>query len=149
MKPIPIAELIEMWDKDSEIDQTDPGKEILRIPMLHAKYVRQITAHSLAVKSCSIEYSKIKKVKWEYYTGKLNGDDEALKKYGLEPFRFTLKGDVSTYLDSDDDLAKINAKKAIHEQAVDLCTLIIKELNNRTWQLREYMTHERFIMGSH
>mgnify|MGYP006267075833 CR=1 FL=1 len=149
MNPVPVNDLIEMWEKDAVIDQTDPGKEILRIPLLHSKYVKQLTAHSLAVKSCGIEYSKMRKIKWEYYTGKLNGDKEKLDKYGLEPFQFVLKGDVNTYLESDEHLTKLTAKRALHEQAVELCNLIIKELNNRTWQLREFMTHERFIMGSH
>ena len=138
-----------MWENDSTIDQTDPGKEILRIPNIHAKYAKQHVLHSLAIKKCSMDYSRMKKIKWEYYTGKLNGDEETLKKYNLEPFRLTLKSDVSTYLDSDEDLQKINAKKILHEQAVELCTIILKELNNRTWQIKEYMGWEKFIQGQH
>jgi hypothetical protein len=149
MKPIVISDLVEMWDKDSVIDLTDPGAEMIRIPVLHSKYVRQHVAHSLASKSCAIEFARIKKVKWEYYTGKLNGDEDTLKKYGLEPFRFTLKGDVSTYLDSDEDLAKLQAKKALHDQSVDFCTAVIKELSNRTWQIKEFMSWEKFIQGQH
>jgi len=149
MRAMQINEILQMWEKDSVVDRTDPSAEIIRIPVLHSKYVTQLTAHSLAVKSCGIEFSKIKKIKWEYYTGKLNGDDEMLKKYNLEPFRFTLKGDVSTYLDSDEDLAKIIAKRALHEQAVEVCNLILKELNNRTWQIKEFMGWERFISGQH
>jgi hypothetical protein len=147
MKPTAIADLVEMWDKDAEIDQTDPGTEILRIPLLHSKYVKQHMAHSLAAKSCAIEFSRIKKIKWEYYTGKLNGDEEILKKYNLEPFRFTLKGDVSTYLESDEDLSRITAKKALHDQAVEFCSLVVKELNARTYQLRAFMDWEKFIQG--
>lgn len=147
MKPMSVNEIIDMWDKDSSIDQTDPGREILKIPMLHSKYVRQHVAHSLAVKSYSIEYNKMRKIKWEYYTGKLNGDTEMLKKYNLEPFPFTLKGDVNTYLESDEDLAKIIAKKSMHEQGVELCSFIVKELNSRTYQLRSFMDWEKFIQG--
>jgi Recombination, repair and ssDNA binding protein UvsY len=147
MKPMALNEIIEMWEKDSVIDQTNPGTEILRIPILHSKYVKQHIAHSLAVKSYAIEYNKIRKLKWEYYTGKLNGDTEVLKKYNLEPFPFTLKGDVNTYLDSDEDLAKVIAKKSMHEQGVELCSLIVKELNARTYQLRSFMDWEKFIQG--
>jgi Recombination, repair and ssDNA binding protein UvsY len=147
MKPLPINEIVDMWEKDAVVDQTDPGKEILRIPMLHSKYVKQHAAHSLAVKSCSIEHSKMKKIKWEYYTGKLNDDSEMLKKYNLEPFRFVLKNDITTYLESDEDLARINAKKALHEQAVEVLNFIIKELNARTYQLRSFIDWEKFIQG--
>jgi hypothetical protein len=36
----------------------------------------------------------------------------------------------------------------IHDEICEACTAILKELNNRTWQLREYMTQERFIAGA-
>ncbi|CAB4124355.1 Recombination, repair and ssDNA binding protein UvsY [uncultured Caudovirales phage] len=147
MKPTPLVDLIAMWDKDAEIDQTDPGGEILRIPILHSKYVKQHMTHSLASKQFAIEYSRIKKIKWEYYTGKLNGDEETLKKFNLEPFRFTLKGDISFYLESDEDLARITAKKALHDQAVDFCSQVVKELNARTYQIRAFMDWEKFIQG--
>lgn len=149
MKPIPLTELVEMWDKDAEIDQTDPGREILRIPLLHSKYVKQNMAHSLAAKSYAIEFAKMKKTMWEYYSGKLNGDEDTLKKYGLEPFRFALKSDISTYMDSDENLARITAKKALHDQAAEFCSLVVKELNARTYQLRAFMDWEKFIQGQH
>ena len=53
MKPMALEDLIEMWEKDSKIDETDPGKELLRTPILHSKYVKQHIANSLAAKQCS------------------------------------------------------------------------------------------------
>lgn len=147
MKAMPVSDIIQMWEKDSVVDSTDPGREILRVPILHSKYVTQLTAHSLAIKQCSIELSKMRKIKWEYYQGRL--DESELKKYGWEPFRFVLKSDISTYIDSDEDLSKIIAKKALHEQSVELCNYVLKELNNRTWQLKEFMGWEKFISGQH
>lgn len=147
MKAMTIDSLAEMWEKDSNVDTTDPGREIIRIPILHSKYVTQLTAHSLSAKQCAIEISKMRKVKWEYYQGRL--DESELKKYGWEPFRFVLKSDISTYIDSDDDLARLAAKKALHDQAIEFCNLVLKELNNRTWQLKEFMGWEKFISGQH
>ena len=150
MKPLIINDLIAMWDKDANIDQTDPGTEIIRIPLLHSKYIKQHSLHSLAARQCAMEYARMKKIKWEYYTGKLNGNEDTLKKYGLEPFRLTtLKGDVSTYLDADDDLTKLIAKKALHDQSVDYCTAVIKELGARTYQIKAFMDWEKFVAGSH
>jgi hypothetical protein len=71
-----------------------------------------------------------------------------LKELGWEPFRFTLKSDIAVYVDGDDDLNKLKRRQAYHEEAANFCTNVMKELNNRTWQLREYMTHERFIAGA-
>ena len=145
MKALPLNDLVLQWEKDAVIDMMEPGKELIRTPVIHSKYVTQHAAHSLAAKQCSIELSRMKKIKWEYYQGRL--DENELKKYGWEPFRFVLKSDVSTYIDSDEDLAKILAKKALHEQSVEFCSLVIKEINNRTWQLRTYIDYEKFIHG--
>jgi hypothetical protein len=145
MKPTDIFKIIEMWEKDSVIDSTDPSKELIRIPILHSKYVREYSLHSLAAKQYAIEFSKMKKIKWEYYQGRL--DESELKKYGWEPFRFMLKSDMSTYLESDEDLTKINSKKLLHDQAVEALSMIIKELNARTYQLRAFIDFERFVHG--
>lgn len=138
-------ELLEMWRKDSEIDRTEPGKALLDIPKLHSKYLAILSRHRLLSKDAEFKYNKMKRLKWEYYTGKL--DEETLNKYGWEPFPYTLKSDLTTYLESDDDIRKFVASKAVHDEMVDICTAILKELNSRTFQLRDFIAWERFIQG--
>jgi hypothetical protein len=134
------------WEKDSDVDATEPGKEILRIPLLHNKYNKYLSLHNLAGKRAGLEYDKIKKLNLMYYNGKLDQDE--LDKLAWEPFRFTLKSDIQVYLDGDDDLVKLKRKKAYHEEAAKFCEYVMKELNNRTWQLKEYMGWEKFIQGA-
>lgn len=140
-----LDELLEMWRKDSEIDRTEPGKALLDIPKLHSKYLNILSNHRLLSKEAEFKYNKWKKIKWEYYTGKL--DDDELKKYGWEPFPLVLKTDLGTYLDSDEDLNKFSAQKIFHDEIVDVCQAILKELNSRTFQLRDFIAWERFIQG--
>jgi hypothetical protein len=142
----PLEAIMEQWEKDSDVDATEPGKEILRIPLLHNKYNKYLSLHNLSAKRAGLEYDKIKKLKWMYYTGKLDQDE--LDKLGWEPFRFTLKSDISVYLDGDDDLNKLKRKKAYHEEAAKFCEYVMKELQSRTYQLRSYMDWERFIQGA-
>ena len=146
METLPLDEIMRHWEKDSNVDSTEPGKEILRVPLLHNKYNKYLTLHTLSARKCAFEYDKVKKLKWEYYTGKL--DEDELQKLGWEPFRFVLKSDISVYIDGDDDLNKLKRKKAYHEEAASFCTNVMKELNNRTWQLKEYMGWEKFIQGA-
>jgi hypothetical protein len=140
-----IDELIEMWKKDAVVNRTEPGRELLNIPVLHSKYLSILTKNRLLSKESEFKYNKMKRLKWEYYTGKL--DDDELKKYGWEPFPYILKSDLTTYLDSDDDLNKLQANKIMHDEIVDLCYSILKELNSRTFQLRDFISWEKFIQG--
>lgn len=140
-----IDDLLEMWRQDCDIDKTEPDRELLNIPKLHSKYLNILSQHRMLSKQAEFKYNKMKKLKWEYYTGKL--DDEQLKEFGWEPFPYILKSDLSTYLDSDEDLNKYIANKAVHDEIVELCTTIMKELNSRTFQLRDYIGWQKFIQG--
>ena len=140
-----LEELLNMWAKDSVIDRTEPGKELINIPQLHSKYLNILSRHRLLAKEAEFKYNKTRKLKWEYYTGKLDDDD--LQKYGWEPFPYVLKSDITTYLESDEDMNKCLAQKAMHDEIVDICQSILKELNSRTFQLREFISWEKFIQG--
>ena len=140
-----IEQILNNWTTDSDIDQTEPGKELLKIPKLHNKYLTILTKHKMAAKKANFDYLRMRKVKWEYYTGKLSREE--LEQYGWEPFQFTLKSDISTYLESDTDLIKLLEKKIYHEESVSVVEAIMSELKQRTWQLRDFITWERFIGG--
>ena len=45
------------------------------------------------------------------------------------------------------DINKYLASKMMHEEVVDVCNAILKELNNRTWELRSFIDWEKFIQG--
>ena len=109
-----LDELLEMWRTDSIIDRTEPGKALINIPQLHSKYLNILSRHRLLSKESEFKYNKMKKLKWEYYTGKLDDDD--LKRYNWDPFPFTLKSEINTYLEADDDINKYLAKKLHHLQ---------------------------------
>ena len=140
-----LDELLTMWAKDADIDRTEPGKALLDIPKLHSKYLNILSNHRLLSKQAEFKYNQMKKLKWEYYTGKM--DDAELKKYGWEPFPFVLKSDITTYLEADEDLNKFLAQKSMHDEIVEVCQSIMKELNNRAWELRSFIDWEKFIQG--
>ena len=88
-----LDELLELWAKDSVIDRTEPGKELTNIPQLHSKYLNILSRHRLLAKEAELKYNRLKPIKWEYYTGKL--DDDTLRQYGWEPFPFVLKSEIN------------------------------------------------------
>ena len=106
-----IEDIIKNWDADSVIDSTEPGKELLKIPTLHNKYLKFLVKHKLAVKRLNFEYAKMRRIKEEYYNGSLS--KEELDEYGWEPFLLNVKTKmgVEKYLESDKDLIKILEKK--------------------------------------
>lgn len=140
-----LEKILEEWEKDAVIDQTEPSKELIRIPILHSKYINVLVKHKMASKKANFDYLKLRKLKWEYYTGKLS--QEELEEHGWEPFQFTLKSDINTYLESDKDLIRLLEKKVYHDESVSVIEAILNELKQRTWQLRDFISWEKFING--
>ena len=140
-----LEQLLSEWDNDAKIDTTDAGKEMLRIPLLHSKYNKYLTLHKLACLRKESDLAKLRKLKWMYYNGKL--DQQELVKLGWETFPFTLKSDLNIYMDSDDDVIKFKAQVTLHDECVQYCTYVMKEINNRTWQMKEWMAWSRFEGG--
>lgn len=141
-----IDDVISMWQKDSVIDRTEPGRELINIPKLHAKYLQILSNHRMFSKNCEFNITKMRRLKWEYYTGKM--DKETLERHGWPPFQYTLKSELSTYIDSDEDINRLQAKKQIHDEVVEICTSIMKELNSRTWEIRSFIDWEKFVGGN-
>jgi hypothetical protein len=44
-------------------------------------------------------------------------------------------------------LNRLVASKMLHDEIVDVCQSILKELNSRTFQFRDFIAWERFIQG--
>ena len=137
--------ILKMWDKDAVMDQTEPGKELLKIPTHHSKYLNILTKHKIAAKKAHFDYLRMKKVKIEYFGGRMSKDE--LDEYGWEPFQFVLKTDMSTYMEADKDLIKLLEKKVYHEECVSVIESIMQELKQRTWQLRDFISWEKFVAG--
>ena len=140
-----LEQVLKHWEKDVEIDQTEPGKELLRIPVLHNKYLSILTKHKIASKKAHFDYLRMRKIKIEYYSGRMS--QEELEEHGWQPFSFVLKSDISAYLEGDSDLIKMLEKKVYHEECVSVIESIMNELKQRTWQLRDFISWEKFIGG--
>lgn len=141
-----LEQILALWDKDSVIDQTEPGKELLKIPTLHNRYLRILVAHRAARQKLMYNYNRMKKLKHEYYSGKM--DEDELSTLGWEPFRYVLKSDITTYIESDDDLIKILEKKMYHDEMISVCESIMKEISGRNWTIKSFIDWERFIAGN-
>jgi len=139
-------ELIVEWEKDSEIDRTELGRESLRIPQLHSKYLKEFyLAKSLLVK-LNADYDTLSRLKHQYYLGILS--KEELEQYGWDPQPLKiLKSDIPMYLSSDAELQTIQTKIRLTEDKIGLVENIIRTLNNRGYLLKNAIDWAKFQHG--
>jgi hypothetical protein len=142
-----IDEILSMWNRDAVIDNADIGNEILKIPKIHAKYLRILTENRLASKRQELKYEEMRGIRFSYFSGHF--DKETLEKYGWEQWdvHISTKTGIERYLESDPVLLKILQRKACHDQIVSTCEFILKEISTRSWQLKTYVDWRKFESG--
>ena len=147
MSDITLKDLREEWKNDCVINKEKANDEILRIPALHSKYMCYMSECKIMYSETLFNLKKLCGDKREYYSGLTS--KEKLEKMGWKPFKLRLaKTDIQPYIDADDDVIQLKKRLTYYEEMKDFCESIIKELQNRTWQIREYLTHERYLNGS-
>jgi len=132
--------------EDMIIDDTELDIESIKTPQLHNKYLNLFHDERLLLAKADDEYKKLYKVKWEYYTGKI--DQETLDRMNWEPFQLNiLKADVDKYLDSDTDLSILRMKISFAKEKVNYLESVIKIINNRQWNIRSAIEWRKFVSG--
>ena len=130
-------------ERDLKIDDTELDLESIRTPQLHNKYLKHYTKYSLQLKKAQDDYKELYRIKWEYYTGKADPS-----VYQVEPFDLKiLKSDVGIYLDADKDLQEVGQKEAYLSAVVTYLEKVLREINNRNWNIRNAIEWKKFIHG--
>ena len=138
-----VDQITTMWLEDARIDDVDLDTESLKIPSLHAKYLKILYEEKLKLKSYIIKRKTFSRVLSEYYRGDLNNKED-LAEIDREPWsRTVLKQDIASYVDSDHDMIKLLTKISYQEEVVSLLEDILKNINNRGFQIKNTIDWRR------
>lgn len=139
-----LDEIQKLWEEDSSIDPDNLHLESLKIPQLHAKYYQIYNNVFLLRKKSTEDYSKLKKERYEYYSGKSSPE-----VYSEEPFPFKVrdKESMNRYIDSDEKLSSIRLKNEYYDSMLKYLEDIIKTIHNRSFQIKNAIEWQRFQSG--
>ena len=142
-----LDEIINEWEQDSRIDNTELAVESLKTPSLHHKYYKMFSFEGLQLKRLEFEYKALFKLKHQYYTGVLDQETLEERGWGPNPLKI-LKQDLPVYMDGDSDLQTIQAKMDMQKQKLTMLESIIKTITNRGFLIKNAIDWERFKMGA-
>ncbi len=132
--------------QDCEIDETQLDAESLRLPQLHNKYLNIYLDTKLILERKQNEFNKLRRLKWEYYTGKM--DAEVLEHMGWEPFDLKiLKQDIAIYMDGDDDLITLQEQVRYYKEICAYLDATVKEVTYRHNKIRNAIDWKKFLGG--
>ena len=133
-----------MWEKDSQIDKDNLHDESLKIPALHAKYHEMFNNILLLRKRAEQQRKNIRHERYEFFSGK--ADPEV---YIENPFpkKIRDKDTMQKYLDAEENMKNINLKIDYYETQLNYVESILKQINNRTYQIKNAIEWNKFISG--
>jgi len=133
-----------MWEKDSKIDIDNLHTESLNIPILHAKYYDMYNTIMLLRKKAEQQRKNIRHERYEYYSGK--ADPEI---YVKDPFpkKIRDKDTMTKYLDADERLSGVSLKIEYYEVMLNYLEEILKQITNRTYQIKNSIDYMKFQSG--
>lgn len=133
-----------MWKRDSVIDTDLYCEESTKVPQLHMKYMEFFSMFSLMKKEKEILLKQMIKEKWLYYKGKAPSS-----VYKEMPFdlKLTSKDEIEMFIDADEEIGKMQYKLEYINQTLNFLEGVLRQLNNRTFQIKNAIEWEKFKNG--
>ena len=133
-----------MWQEDCKIDIDNMHEESIKVPQLHSKY-HEILNNLILLRTKAQKIQKsVRHERYEYYSGK--ADPEV---YEREPFpkKVRDKDALIRYMDADDRVSESNLKVEYYDVMINYTESILKQISNRTYQIKNSIEWHKFQAG--
>ena len=123
---------------DEHIDQESYKNQVIKQKWLDFK-----SDFELMLIKARTDHQQLYREKWEYYGGKADA-----KVYAAKPFDIkVMKTDLQMYVQSDEDILRLQNKIGYYETCVDYCKGVIKSIDNRGGDIRNATDWKKFEAG--
>ena len=141
---INLEKIQSMLKEDCKIDIDSMHEESIKIPQLHSKY-HEILNNLILLRTKAQKIQKnVRHERYEYYSGK--ADPEVYEK---EPFpkKVRDKDALIRYMDADERLSEANLKVEYYNVMINYLESILKQISNRTYQIKNSIEWHKFQAG--
>jgi len=133
-----------MWTEDSKIDPDNLHTESLNIPVLHGKYHDLYNNIFLLRKKAEQQRKNIRHERYEYFSGKADPDTYIDNPF---PKKIRDKDTMQKYLDADEKLSNAALKIDYYDTMLMYLESILKQISNRTYQIKNAIEFMKFTAG--
>ena len=133
-----------MWQEDCKIDIDNMHEESIKVPQLHSKY-HEILNNLILLRTKAQKIQKsVRHERYEYYSGKA-----APEVYQKEPFpkKVRDKDALIRYMDADERVSEANLKVEYYDVMINYTESILKQISNRTYQIKNSIEWHKFQAG--
>ena len=144
-----LEDILEMWKKDSVIDDMNLDETSRQSAKLHGKYLELLSIHRIRLKKAELDFKVLLKDKWLHYNGKMSKEEMDSRGWNYDPLNglTVLKGDMDYYYDSDPIIQKAQTKIKYLEEVVDALKEILENVKWRHQNIKNMIEWRKFTSG--
>jgi len=144
-----IESLLEMWQKDSHIDEMALDEATRESAKLHSKYLDLYSRSKLKLKKLELDFKPILRDKFLHYGGKLSQEELDQKGWDYDPLNglTVLKGDLDKWYDADPIIQEHQLKIAMQEEIVATLKEIMDTIRWRHQSIKNMIEWRKFTSG--
>ena len=142
-----LSEIQDEWIKDSSIDELNLGRESTRVPVLHSKYLVQLSKVKLQHRKAESDYYSTRRLKYRYYRGEMTKEELTVLEWSQFQGNKPLKNEMDEFLTVDYDLVLYQDKIEYFKTVMYQLEQIIRSLNSRTWDIKNAIEWNKFTNG--
>lgn len=144
-----LENIIEMWKKDSVIDEMNLGDASRESAKLHSKYLELYSVNKLKLKKQELDFKVLLRDKWSHYNGKLSKEEIDEKGWDYDPMNglTVLKGDMDKWYDADPLIQQAQLKIQYTQEICDTLKEIMDNIKWRHQSIRNAIDWHKFTSG--
>lgn len=141
-----LDDIIQNWNTDSIIDETNIINETLKTTKLHHKYTTILAQEGLRILKYREDMKILKADKTRYYSGAM--DVAEVKQRGWQPLQLKIiRQDVPLYLEADQDIVNLSLKIGQVEQKIKYLEDVVKCIHNRSFHIKNAVEWAKWQSG--
>lgn len=142
-----LSDIQEQWIEDSKIDESQLGRESIKVPSLHSKYLQYISKVKLLNRKAQSEILNLRRLKYRYYRGEMTRTE--LEETGWSQYQGTkpLKNEMDELLQCDKDLIELQDKIEYFNTVIYTLEQILKSINSRSFEIKNCLEWNKITNG--
>ncbi len=144
-----LQQILEMWKKDSIIDEMNLDESSRDSAKLHGKYLELLSVNRMKLKKAELEFKVLLKDKWLHYNGKMSKEELDERGWDYDPLNglTVLKGDMDYYYDADPEIQKSEEKIQYLKTIIDTLEDMINSIKWRHQTIKNMIEWRKFTSG--
>ena len=145
-----LQEILEMWKKDSVIDELNLDESSRDSAKLHSKYLEILSVNRIKLKKAELDFKVLLKDKWLHYNGKMSQEEIDEKGWDYNPLGglTVLQGDMDYYYDADPEIQKSEEKIQYLKTIIDTLEDMINSIKWRHQTIKNMIEWKKFSSGN-